>query len=347
MAAGFRAQAWQLAHGPAASRYTLQAAALAVAATLRNAAHIQDLRADLVMVDQFFWPGSSVAEHFALPFITLCASHTMIRESTIPPSWMSWPCGVRLSAPRTAGLLPLRRSFSQPSRAAAGSFPIEQLNGKPLIYASMGTLQNRLAWVFAEIARASMGLDAQLVISLGGGKDPAQIGPLPGNPLVVRYAPQLGLLARAALTITHPGLNTALESLSCGVPMVAIPVGNDQPAVAARVRWTGAGEMLPLERLRANRLTPLVERVLTQESYPHRNCRGSGGTEHYVQWQADQAGDLALRQAAVWLAQNSENRLGQHRMHTLGAIHYLSDVQIHRGAREHVGIIPGQAALRR
>lgn len=59
----------------------------------------------------------------------------------------------------------------------------------------MGTLQNRLEWVFAEIARACMGLDAQLVISLGGGKDPAQIGPVPGNPLVVRYAPQLRLLA--------------------------------------------------------------------------------------------------------------------------------------------------------
>jgi hypothetical protein len=73
-------------------------------------------------------------------------------------------------------------------------FPFEQLNGKPLIYASMGTLQNRLEWVFSEIARACTGLDAQLVISLGGGKDPAQIGPLPGNPLVVRYAPQTAML---------------------------------------------------------------------------------------------------------------------------------------------------------
>jgi len=39
-------------------------------------------------------------------------------------------------------------------------------------------------------------------------------------PLVVEYAPQLELLAKARLTITHAGLNTVLDSLSNGVPLV-------------------------------------------------------------------------------------------------------------------------------
>jgi MGT family glycosyltransferase len=146
-------------------------------------------------------------------------------------------------------------------------FPFEKLDGRPLIYASMGTLQNQIQRVFREIAQACEGLDAQLVISLGGGTTPELVAPLPGNPLVVGYAPQLELLARAALTITHAGLNTVLESLSCGVPMVAIPVGNDQPGVAARVKWLGAGELLPLKRLRADRLRTLVKKVLEQERY--------------------------------------------------------------------------------
>ena len=146
-------------------------------------------------------------------------------------------------------------------------FPFEKLDGRPLIYASMGTLQNRIQQVFREIAQACEGLDAQLVISLGGGAKPAQVAPLPGNPLVVDYAPQLELLSRAALTITHAGLNTALESLSSGVPMIAIPVGNDQPGVAARVKWLGTGELLPFKRLRADRLRTLVKKVLEQESY--------------------------------------------------------------------------------
>jgi UDP:flavonoid glycosyltransferase YjiC (YdhE family) len=71
----------------------------------------------------------------------------------------------------------------------------------------------------------------------------------------------------AALTITHAGLNTALEALSVGCPMIAIPVGNDQPGIAARLQWLDAGEVLPLGQLSAHRLRPLVSQVLARESY--------------------------------------------------------------------------------
>lgn len=116
---------------------------------------------------------------------------------------------------------------NQASREPA-PFPFEKLTGKPLIYASMGTLQNRLSGVFQNIAEACAGLDAQLVIALGGSSSPESLPELPGSPLVVGYAPQLELLQRATLAITHAGMNTTLESLSNGVPMVAIPVANDR-----------------------------------------------------------------------------------------------------------------------
>jgi zeaxanthin glucosyltransferase len=150
------------------------------------------------------------------------------------------------------------------------TFPWERLSGRPLIYASMGTLQNRMDHVFQAIAEACRGMDADLVISLGGGGSPERIGRFPGDPIVVGFAPQLELLARASLTITHAGLNTALESLAAGVPMVAIPVGNDQPGVAARIQWIGAGEMIPVGRLRADRLRPMVKRVLGEGGYRER-----------------------------------------------------------------------------
>jgi zeaxanthin glucosyltransferase len=139
-----------------------------------------------------------------------------------------------------------------------------------LIYASMGTLQNRIEQAFREIAAACEGIDADLVISLGGGSAPDQIGRLPGDPLVMGYAPQLELLSRARLTITHAGLNTALESLSAGVPMVAIPVGNDQPGVAARLKAAGAAEVLPFHKLHADRLRPLIRKVLEDKRYRER-----------------------------------------------------------------------------
>ncbi len=151
-------------------------------------------------------------------------------------------------------------------------FPWERLTDKPLIYASMGTLQNQLTEVFLAIASACVGLDAQLVISLGGASLDT-LPALPGDPIVVSYAPQLALLKRAAVAITHAGMNTALECLTDGVPMVAIPITNDQPGVAARIAWIGAGEIVPLPKLTAARLQTVLKLVLTTPNYRQNALR--------------------------------------------------------------------------
>jgi zeaxanthin glucosyltransferase len=156
--------------------------------------------------------------------------------------------------------------YSPQSRPSI-DFPFEQLNGKPLIYASLGTLQNRLQSVFQDIAQACVGLDVQLVISLGSGISTEALPDLPGSPIVAPYVPQLELLQKANLVITHAGLNTTLESLSCGVPLVAIPISLDQPGIAARIAWTGTGEIVPLSRLSPSKLRETITQVLTHESY--------------------------------------------------------------------------------
>lgn len=149
----------------------------------------------------------------------------------------------------------------------AVEFPWERLDGRPLIYATMGTLQNGSEAIFKTIAEACAGLDAQLLISLGGGLDPARLGKLAGNPLVVNYAPQLEILKRAALVITHAGLNTTLESLCEGVPLVAVPLGNDQHGVAARVKARGACVVVSRHRLTAARLRKAIVLVLQEPGY--------------------------------------------------------------------------------
>src|SRR3954467_3225485 len=149
----------------------------------------------------------------------------------------------------------------------AVEFPFEKLDGRPLVYASMGTLQNRQKHIFGIIAEACAGLDVQLVLSLGGGEKPENMEELAGEPIVVGFAPQLELLKRAALCITPRGLNTALECLSNGLPMVAIPITNDQPGVAARIEWTGTGEMVSVSKLSVARLRTEVQRVLGDQRY--------------------------------------------------------------------------------
>lgn len=147
------------------------------------------------------------------------------------------------------------------------------MTGQPLIYASLGTVQNQLLGIFQTIAEACQDLDAQLVIALGGGSTSESLPALPGSPLVVEYAPQLELLQRTTLTITHAGMNTTLESLSNGVPMVAIPIANDQPGVAARITWTGTGEVVPLKHLNVFNLRSAINQVLTEDSYKKNAVR--------------------------------------------------------------------------
>jgi MGT family glycosyltransferase len=153
-------------------------------------------------------------------------------------------------------------------------FPWERLRpGRPLVYASMGTLQNGILRTFGMIAEACAGLGLQLVISLGGGQDPALLGGLPGDPVVVGYAPQLELIERSALTISHGGLNTVLESLAQGAPMVVLPVTYDQPGVGARVEWSGVGRSIPVGRLTVERLRDAVRAVLDNPAYRDRAGR--------------------------------------------------------------------------
>jgi MGT family glycosyltransferase len=149
------------------------------------------------------------------------------------------------------------------------SFPWEKLDGRPLIYASLGTLQNRVDEIFHCIAQACEGLDAQLVIALGS-KLRTEMPALPGNPIVVPFAPQVALLKRASLVITHAGLNTALETLAAGVPMVALPITNDQPGVAARLRHLGVAKVIPIAALKAPDLRAAVQEMLGNEEAKRR-----------------------------------------------------------------------------
>jgi zeaxanthin glucosyltransferase len=150
-------------------------------------------------------------------------------------------------------------------------FPWEQLTGKPLIYASLGTLVNSLEDVYKHILEAVEPLqDVQVVLSVGKNISPENLGRIPSNTIVVRSAPQIELLKRAALCITHAGLNTALESLAHGVPMVAIPIGYDQPGVAARIAHHATGEFIELDELTTKALRGLIEKVLQDPVYRAR-----------------------------------------------------------------------------
>ncbi|HWE49325.1 MAG TPA: nucleotide disphospho-sugar-binding domain-containing protein [Bryobacteraceae bacterium] len=166
--------------------------------------------------------------------------------------------------------LPSAFHYTGPLRGRHGDgseFPWERLNGRPLIYASLGTLQHSQKGIFQCFAEACAGLDAQLVLAHCGGLDVAGIHSLAGDPIAVHYAPQREVISKSKIVLTHAGLNTVLDALSFGVPVMAVPITYEQPAIAARVRWSGAGRSLPSGELTAARLRENLSLLLKDPAY--------------------------------------------------------------------------------
>lgn len=148
------------------------------------------------------------------------------------------------------------------------NFDYDKLDGRPLIYASLGTLQNGMTEIYETIANACKDLDAQVVLALGNWRNEKELTfTIPENMIVVNYAPQLELLAKANLVITHAGMNTAFEAASFGKPMIAIPITNDQPAVARRLEWAGIAKVITLRRLNSEVLRQSIKEILNDNQF--------------------------------------------------------------------------------
>jgi MGT family glycosyltransferase len=156
-------------------------------------------------------------------------------------------------------------------RHEESSFPFDQLNDKsPILYISLGTLFNNWPNFFKMCFEAFGEQPWQVVLSKGEQIDLAALGPVPDNFLVVPHVPQLEILSRTHVFLTHAGMNSTMESLYYGVPMVAIPHNFEQAMTAHRIAHMGLGVMLEKEAVNAATLGEAVERVANDTSFRQR-----------------------------------------------------------------------------
>jgi MGT family glycosyltransferase len=146
-------------------------------------------------------------------------------------------------------------------------FPWDRLDGRPLVYATLGTTRNIQPQLFRVIAEACQALNVQLVISLGKRFDPASFTDLPGRPIVARFAPQLELLKLAQIVISHGGPNTTFEALMEGKPLIVIPLAYDQPAIAKRLAKLQLAIVLPVQRISALQIRRALVKILHDPHY--------------------------------------------------------------------------------
>lgn len=146
-------------------------------------------------------------------------------------------------------------------------FSFEQVKGRRLIYVSLGTLNNDDVTFFRTCIEALAGIDAFVIMSTSSRIAPESFGTLPDHITIHRWVPQVDVLRRATLFISHGGMNSIHDSLYLGVPLVLVPQQAEQTINAMRVVELGAGLMLKPEQVSADTLRATVTRVLAEPGF--------------------------------------------------------------------------------
>ncbi len=152
-------------------------------------------------------------------------------------------------------------------RTESPPFPFDELGDEPVIYISFGTVFNDKGDFYRLCLEAFADLNYRVVMSVGTRTDMLDLGTIPSNFIVKPFVPQLQILQRAALFITHSGMNSVSEGLSVGVPLLMLPQAADQLFIAQRVQQLGAGKMLHNTKLDAHHLRKAAEEVLAQPTF--------------------------------------------------------------------------------
>ncbi|MFF4717029.1 macrolide family glycosyltransferase [Streptomyces eurythermus] len=156
-------------------------------------------------------------------------------------------------------------------------------DGRPLVMVSMGTLYNQRPGFFLACVEAFRDEPWNVLLVLGGGLAPEDLGPLPDNVRVRDFVPLADVFPHTALVVNHGGMSTAMEAFSYGVPVVAVPVMTEPRATARRIAELGLGAQLPGSEVTAAQLRATARRVLADDGIRERlrwmreRIRAAGG----------------------------------------------------------------------
>ncbi|WP_112872820.1 glycosyltransferase [Paracoccus endophyticus] len=197
-----------------------------------------------------------------------CRDHRLAVRQRID-DWISPDLDLRqmvssLDFPHAPG--PGARAVGPLRDGAPGAFRLDT-GGRPLVFASLGTLQGGRRRLLAAIAGAADDLNVCLALAHCGGLTHAEAAALPGRAIIRDFFPQRAVLARAAACVTHAGMNTVLDCAAAQVPMLAIPLAFEQPATAARLAFHGAARVLPPRRATRAAIREALAAVLSDPSY--------------------------------------------------------------------------------
>lgn len=193
-------------------------------------------------------------------------------------------------------------SLSASVRERLPAFPYGRLESdRPIVYISLGSVLNHTRF-YRQCIRAFNNTPYTVILNIGN-RLSTNAFPAAPNVLVCNYAPQLEVLQRAALFITHGGMNSAQEGLYHQVPLLVVPQVSDQFLVADVVEKGGLGRWLPMRRVTPARLRQMAEALMHDGPTAAKLAEASQALQQAGGYQ--RAADIVQAQV-----QGNGNRLG-------------------------------------
>ncbi|PTS93822.1 glycosyl transferase [Pedobacter sp. HMWF019] len=145
-------------------------------------------------------------------------------------------------------------------------FPFEKLEGRKVIYISLGTIFSNHYNELNQLFFKSFADTDYIVVMAAYDVDLSQYQ-IPENFIIRNYIPQLELLKYTSVAITHAGMNSIGDLLYHKVPFISIPLGADQFFLANRAQELGATVVLDFKHIDTKLIKSAVEMVLTDPEY--------------------------------------------------------------------------------
>ncbi len=142
----------------------------------------------------------------------------------------------------------------QGDRSAQGDWR-RPAGAEKVVLVSLGSAFTKQPAFYRECVRAFAGLPGwHLVLQVGRHVTPAELGDVPANVEVRSWVPQLAILRKADLFITHAGAGGSQEGLATATPMIAVPQAVDQFGNADMLQGLGVARHVPMEEATAETL---------------------------------------------------------------------------------------------
>ncbi len=253
----------------------------------------EDFHPDLVVVDSAEWGGRLAADAVGLPYVDCSWGYEadkdvssywdhhdgLRREFGLGPT----PVNNRNTGDRWLRLSPLPERWvcdSAPSSPTTHRFAMglhdapsyatlpawfDELDDRPLIYATMGTvipIAPLIGWLIDGLSP----LEASVVITTGTGFDPSSLGRLPENVHVEQFVSQSLLLEHCDLIVSHAGFGTVLGAMQHGVPMILLQLAADHWYNAGRCSELGLAYIVGRDARTREGLTDLARNALSDQA---------------------------------------------------------------------------------